>query len=418
MFLPLPKFDQKTQIVFNKIIREARLGGIGIYLVGGMVRDALLRKKSFDLDIVLEADALGFAKYFSKEEKIALTMHPEFKTATLFLKSGQRIDLSSARKEHYRKIGALPTIVLGDLKDDLSRRDFSINAMALSINVPGKGELVDLFNGYEDLSKRKIRVLHERSFLDDPTRILRAIRYEQRLGFDLERKTLMLLKDALRLEVFNEISSARFLNELKKIFNEADVLSIIKRAGQLKILFSFEKKLSINFPAIRLIQNNLTAEFPEAKEIETPVWFIYFLGMLEGNKQEVIDGIGSRFNFGKQQKKTLRQLNDVTSILRQLESEVRKPSENLQLLNQLTKEMLCYVWYRATKKNVRLRLKQFFLNRNVGLTITVEDIKKMGVKSGRQMGEIMKAVLFHKIDCGLKNRKEELNTAKFLIESN
>ncbi|MGE0269168.1 MAG: CCA tRNA nucleotidyltransferase [Candidatus Omnitrophota bacterium] len=418
MFLSLPKLNRQTATILNRIVREAASQGIGIYLAGGIVRDTILKKMNCDLDIVVESDAIVFAKEFAKKERLRLVAYPEFKTATLFLKSGQRIDFASSRKEYYRKKGALPIISRGSLKDDLFRRDFSINAMALNINNSGKGELIDLFNGYEDLKKRKIRVLHEKSFLDDPTRILRAVRYEQRLGFSIERKTLTLLKKALKLNIFNEISKDRFLNELKKILNEGDVCPIVKRLDELNILLSVNEELDINLPVLRLIQRNVAEEKSRIKKLGASIWFLCFMGMLEGNEQGVLDSIGIRFNLGKEKRKSLLQINDTSLILKKLTNDSRKPSENFQLLSGLTEEVLCYIWCRSSKENIRVRLKQFLCDRDVRLSIKGEDIKKMGARSGRQIGEIMNTIFLQKIDRSIKTRKQEIGVAKFLIESN
>ena len=169
--------------LIRQIGQEAAQSGIKAYLVGGCVRDLLLKKRNCDIDIVVEGDAIIFSAYLSKRYNVKAHHYGQFKTATLFFPENIRIDLATARKEHYPRPGMLPVVAAGPIYDDLFRRDFTVNAMAMSIHPSSFAEMVDYFGGYEDLKNKKIRILHEKSFLDDPTRILRAVRFEQRFHF-------------------------------------------------------------------------------------------------------------------------------------------------------------------------------------------------------------------------------------------
>jgi len=404
--------------LFRKIAREADKRGVAVYLVGGAVRDLLLRKKNLDLDFVLEAEAIEFAKTFSSNKSADLITHPDFKTATLILKSGQRIDFSSARKEIYRKKGALPTVSRGSLQDDLFRRDFTINAMAMRIVKSDFGELIDPFGGLIDLKKYKIRILHNKSFFDDPTRILRAIRYEQRLGFNLERHTLSLLNVAINSNVLNEISNDRYINELRKIFNETQAEHIIRRLKRLKVLARVNQKLKINYSAFNAIQSNLNRNKSLRNNIGSAEWFLFFMGMLEGNNQDLIKDIVGRFNFGKENRVSLLHLNETKITLKKLSSVSSKPSETFCLLENSTEQMFWYIWLRSSNKTVHKNMNQFLADREVKLSLNGEDIKRMGIKSGHQIGEIMDFVFKQKIDRRLNSREEELEMAKFFIENN
>lgn len=404
--------------LFRKIARAAAKHGVDAYLVGGAVRDLLLRKKNLDLDFVLEAEAIEFAKIFSINVRAELTTYPDFKTATLKLKSGQRIDFSSARKEIYRKKGALPTVSLGSLQDDLFRRDFTINAMAMKISQSEFGELIDPFDGLNDLKNHKIRILHDKSFFDDPTRILRAIRYEQRLGFDLERHTSSLLKKAVNSNALNEISNDRYMNELRKVFNEPQVEPTLKRLERLKVFTRINHKLKVNFSSVDAIQRNLISNKLMRSKIGPAVWFLYFMGMLEGNNQDLIKNIISRFNFGKDNRISLLQLNDSQMTLKKLSLVSCQPSDSFSLLKNCTQDMYWYLWLRSANKTARKNMNRFLVDRKIGLNLNGEDIKKMGVKSGRQIGEIMDFVFKQKIDRRLKSREDELKMAKIFLENN
>ncbi|MEI7998065.1 MAG: hypothetical protein WCH62_00955 [Candidatus Omnitrophota bacterium] len=191
------------------------------YLVGGPVRDLLLNCPNTDLDITVEGSGLRLAENFAKKYPSAkLVTYPAFKTATVTLPSGFVVDFATARRETYSKGGVFPTVTPSHLKDDLFRRDFTVNAMAISINPGAMGKLKDPFGGMADLRAKRIRVLHERSFLDDPTRILRAARFKTRLGFTLESGTLKVLKAAVKAKALDTIKRQRYGKEFDKILKE------------------------------------------------------------------------------------------------------------------------------------------------------------------------------------------------------
>ena len=179
-----------------KVIRDISvLRSMPVYLVGGFVRDLILGVRNLDFDIVVEGDGIIFAEDLASRLKARLIRHKRFGTATVVPGHHIKIDIATARKEVYPKPAALPEVEFGTLKDDLKRRDFTINAMAISLS---GGGLVDFYNGKKDLLDRQIRVMHELSFVDDPTRVLRAVRFEKRYDFKIEAKTLGLLKKAVK----------------------------------------------------------------------------------------------------------------------------------------------------------------------------------------------------------------------------
>jgi len=183
---------KKLSPQFKKVLKVssalANSLGFKVYLVGGVVRDLILEKEVFDLDVVVEGDAIVFARELSKRLKSSFKKHHAFGTAVVEF-DGHKIDFATARTEHYIHWGALPKVKPAALKQDLFRRDFTINAMAVSLNKKDYGKLIDLYNGLHDLRKGLVRALHKESFLEDPTRIIRAIRFEQRFSFKIEKDT-------------------------------------------------------------------------------------------------------------------------------------------------------------------------------------------------------------------------------------
>jgi len=189
------------------------------YIVGGPVRDKLLGIAGGDLDFVVEGDGIKFAEALNNALKGRIKIYRAFGTATIKLK-GERVDVVTARKETYKYPGAYPDVKPGTIKDDLFRRDFTINAMAMSMNKKSFGELVDFYGGKKDLKKGIIRVLHDKSFIDDPTRIFRAVRFSVRFGFKIELHTKKLIKGALLDGLLREVNTGRIRKEIELLLKE------------------------------------------------------------------------------------------------------------------------------------------------------------------------------------------------------
>lgn len=202
---------------------------LSICVVGGFVRDLLLRRENLDLDIVVEGDAISFARELGESWRWEVQKHDRFGTATLIQPSGTRIDFASARSETYEHPGALPLVSPGTIQDDLRRRDFSINALAVRLNADGFGVLIDRFDGVKDLRLGRVRALHSESYLDDPTRIFRAVRYEVRYGFQIEAKDQERIREALHQGVLDLISGERIRNEINHILAEDAAPHMVQR---------------------------------------------------------------------------------------------------------------------------------------------------------------------------------------------
>jgi tRNA nucleotidyltransferase (CCA-adding enzyme) len=213
-----------------------RIGSLanGVFFVGGVVRDEMLGGlRTFDLDLVVEADATEVVPRALPGKR--LVIHKRFRTVT-YRFDGRRVDVASARRERYERPGALPHVELADVEADLRRRDFTVNAMA--VRLTGEPLLLDPVGGRRDLQRRVMRVLHEKSFVDDPTRLLRAVRYASRLGFEVEPKTMTLFR--LAIGGINSLSGSRLRRELEALFREFDsggaALEVLETEGALRVI--------------------------------------------------------------------------------------------------------------------------------------------------------------------------------------
>jgi tRNA nucleotidyltransferase (CCA-adding enzyme) len=253
------KIEQSLPEELAVLIRKSATiaGGknLQLYLVGGVVRDLMLRQSNFDLDLVVEGDAIALAKEFTEKVGGKLTVHTMFNTAKLSLGKWS-IDIAMARTETYAKPGALPAVKPGTIKTDLFRRDFTINAMAVCLSTENYGELIDLYGGLNDLNNKLLRILHEKSFIDDATRIWRAIRYEQRLGFQIEPETLKLLKRDV--PILKTVGGYRLRRELELVLAEKEPEQILLRADKLGVLKELHPSLKAD--------DWLVEKFKEARE--------------------------------------------------------------------------------------------------------------------------------------------------------
>ena len=225
--IDLSLLAKNVQDLIRRIGAEADAAGVRVYLVGGVVRELVLGYSSTDIDIAVEGDGIAFARRLAEKLKGKALFHDKFRTAALALRGGMVLDVVTARRETYACGGALPGIVPATLKEDLLRRDFTINAMAVSLNTDNFGSLRDDARGLKDIEMRSIRVMHQKSFVDDPTRILRAARYAVRFGFQFEALTEDLIDQALKADVFKTITAPRYFLELRRILEEKDPTPIL-----------------------------------------------------------------------------------------------------------------------------------------------------------------------------------------------
>ncbi len=237
----LSRIPSQILTVLQEIGQLAGETGLSAYAVGGMVRDFLLNRENSDFDVAVEGDAIGLAQCLFERWEGKIHVHSEFGTGTLTRSDGLKIDFVSARRETYPRPGALPLIRFGTILDDLRRRDFSINTLAVSLNPATFGELVDGTNGLRDLQTGQIRALHDRSFIDDPTRIFRAIRYEGRYGFQIVDSDQKHMRDAIDKGVLDLISGQRIRNEISRILPEASAPQMIRRMQDFDIFHEIHR---------------------------------------------------------------------------------------------------------------------------------------------------------------------------------
>ncbi len=391
-----------------------------VYLVGGIVRDLLLKRESFDYDIVVEGDAIELCRMLSEKLGVYFCRHHAFGTATVYYKN-YKIDFATARKEFYPHWGALPRVEKATLRDDLFRRDFTINAMAVSINRGDYGKLIDLYGGYSDLKKGVVRVMHDNSFLDDPTRMLRAVRFEQRFSFRIESHTLKLLKKASLRGVLKLIDEQRLRDELILILKEEKPLKYIKRIQNL-ISFSFvDDKLILKDKDYQLIKRVEKAivfyekTFVRHRSLDT--WLIYLMALLSRLSFKKIVVFCKNFRLRKGEEKRLVSAFEHRKSIKDLYKKNIKKSKLFKLLTSLSFETIVFFYAYTTNKYAREHLV-FFLKylSCVKLKVTGHDLKKMHLEPHHLYSKALSELKYVKIEKGLSTKKEELQEINKIFE--
>lgn len=415
MLISLKQLDPNTRAIIEAIGDIADEDRIPVYVVGGAVRDLLLKKSTKDIDIVVEGDAVKLARKISRVFDVPVKAYAAFKTATLFLEDGLNIDFVSARTERYTKSGALPTVSEGALQDDLFRRDFTINALAFSINCESFGEIFDFYEGLSDLKAGKIKVMHDKSFVDDPTRILRAIRYEQRFGFRLDRSTLSLLKQALDLNVFDRISIDRYINDFERNLQEVNVQKIVARQKDLGVAEILAGDMTNVVGRVKGIQARIKKLKRQMLKDDVAEWFIYFLAHFEDCQLASDSHVMSSSVLNKHQKKCLLGLSEMREFRQFLTNYQRPLSEVYRKLTNIPMELVWYLKLTTGNKKVDEKIDQYRNVRTLTVKLNGDDLKVYGLDSGRHIGTILNQILWSKIDGEVKSRRDEVRMAKSLV---
>jgi len=412
--LPLQELISRASVLAGK-------EGSKAYLVGGIVRDLLLGISNLDLDLVVEGDGISFAEKYARLLNAKLIRHHRFGTATVIIKPSLKVDIATSRKEAYPIPACLPAVKSSTLEDDLCRRDFTINAMAISINKDDFARLIDIFDGQKDLKEGKIRVLHEASFLDDPTRILRAIRFEKRYDFRIEKWTLDLLKKACSLNMLEKVQPHRLRDEFILNLKEPSVYKQLKRIKQLAGLNFICPGLDISVRTERLFtaikRQILWFKKCCSHRRQLDSWLIYLMGLLDTLSVSDIEGICERFAFRKGETKRLLDYRAIKpKFISGLSSGHIKPWDIFRMLEPLSYETV--IMLKSRHKNGRLQrhINDFFrLYNGMRLHISGSDLQELGVSPGPEYQRIFSRLLAAKLNGVVKNKEEELALARKLI---
>ena len=380
-----------------------------LYIVGGRVRDLLLERPATDLDLVVEGDALELVRALAFDQGGETIVHPRFGTAT-YRTGTLRFDLATARTETYPRPGVLPDVRPSPIEEDLARRDFTVNAMALRLSPPDAGTLLDRFGSRQDVEDGLIRVIHEGSFVDDPTRIMRAIRYEQRLGFQIEYSTLALLSRALHL--LPSVGVDRLRRELDLFLLEPTPELLLLRAESLGILRAIDPALNLDSRLPELFQSARR----QLGQVEPASYLALLLYSVETSEaMQFLD----RYRFPKES------IGVVKGTLALRDSETRISVEGLRdsqvhaLFKGFDRDSV-RAFGIATEHDIARACAADYLSRlaDVRPELTGKDLINLGVPRGPKIGQVLNRLLDARLDGLTSSREDEAALVKgWLAES-
>ncbi len=393
--------------LIKTISHEAQAQQLDLYLVGGLVRDLLLDVPNLDIDFVVEGEAIPFVQHLCAKYGGDMRYHYQFGTAKWLLDADLAarmdlaysdewpsfIDFATARAEFYKEPTALPTVRQSSIKQDLHRRDFTINSLAIRLAPEPMGDLIDYYNGERDLNHKIIRVLHSLSFVDDPTRIIRAVRFEQRLGFHIEERTAGLLQDALSF--LDRVTGERIRNELAHILREPDPLRALRRLDQTGILHRIHSALYVDawfeaaYRAIIYFRHNPI--WPIAPNFGKWPLSIFALLTVRLSK-EMLDSVGKRLQVSRAQMKLLHMVQDGYCQILAFTPDMY-PSTVVEILEPLDEMCWLALWAAAPTAVIRQIIEQFVTEwRHVQSTYDGRRLREMGMKPGPAMGQMLRDI--------------------------
>ena len=391
---------------------------LSAYVVGGFVRDLLLDLRNLDLDIVIEGDGIAFARALGRDRKARVKTHERFGTAVVIFPDGFKLDVAMARTESYEYPTALPTVEPSSIKQDLYRRDFTINTMAVRLNARNFGELIDFYGGRRDLKEKTLRVLHNLSFLDDPTRIFRAIRFEQRFGFHLSKETLALIKSAVKTDLLHRVSGHRLLAELIALLCEEEPRKIIIRMAELDMLRFIHPKLASSTrlqSLLRRVEDALEWYMLMDLNPNMDSWVVYMMALMHGmTDQEVADALARLSVPARDAKKIKVGQSTVPRLVRRLaRRSAPRPSETYHLLAGLCDEALLLLLATTKSDSVKRQLSAYLTTyQHIKPSLDGGDLRAIGLKPG----PIYRKILAHLLDARLNGEVHSESEERTLVK--
>jgi len=385
----------------------------GAYLVGGTVRDILLGEPNFDVDIAVEGDAIELARSLAGALGGRVRAHRKFGTAVVLYGEDDRVDVVTARTEFYDAPAALPSVEHATIREDLFRRDFTINAMAVSLKGEGFGRLVDPFGGRRDLEAKTIRVLHNLSFIDDPTRIFRAIRYESRYGFRMDDHTQRLARGTIEMGLVGDLSSARLRDELIALLEEGDAGASILRLAELGAGTAIHPHLAADEEAVTLFER--LRELNEHYGTEIPAWRLAFTVLA---RKLPPDEVYAWLRRLRMQRRDLERIAAAVTVGPRLVERLRggsiEPAEVVAVADPYAPDAPLF----ALALEDHPELDDYFRRlRNVQLEVSGSDLAELGLGESPEVGEILAELRRRKLNGQLDGRESELAAARELIQT-
>ncbi|SFP79328.1 CBS domain-containing protein [Salibacterium halotolerans] len=369
------------------------------FIIGGMVRDILLEQKGEDIDIVVEGDGMALAEKTAARYDGTVSVHETFGTATVTFPSGRRVDFTTSRTEYYETPAALPTVSRSNIKEDLYRRDFTMNAMAASLHPSDFGDLIDYFHGRDDINKKTLRVLHNLSFVEDPTRILRGIRFEQRFQFRMSKETTAFIHYSV--SAVSSLSRSRITSEFQTLFKEADPVRSLERLDELGILPIFFPGAVWTSQTKKVVETYLDS--PEKPE-DLPEWFCILFCLYLGQAGSIPSAETAAVT--KKQKSIVQNTSLLLSLLN--EKEWNSPGRFHSHAYHIPEEALFFAAIAADHDQAGFLRQYQKKRRELRPLLDGHDLKAAGLKPGPDFRDYLFSIEQKMLDGEITTRKEAL----------
>ncbi|MGI6648418.1 MAG: CBS domain-containing protein [Bacillota bacterium] len=405
--------------------------GMAVYVVGGFVRDLLLGQPNLDMDLVVEGHGPDFARALASNLGGKVRVHERFGTAMVIGPDGSRIDVATARMEYYEYPAALPTVERSNLRHDLYRRDFTINAMAIQLNSDHFGDLIDFFGGRMDLERRLVRVLYNLSFVEDPTRIIRAIRFEQRLGFQIETQTLQLIEDSIYRGFLKGLSGARIREEVSILLSEADPIPGLRRlvdlgvAAQVLPEVKFDHRIWRMLGRIPRIQDKVRLLLSEEIETKEPASnrilnkeAIYWMVLFHQIGVDKLNEVSSKYRLNRAVTNLMLLAYQAQDQLTKLGGRPGKVKMSTidPILQVCPAEVFIFLSVLTSSRAWQNQLLSYLkLKSQARPELTGNDLINLGLKPGPQFKSILDQIRTARLDGLIETKAEELNLVKAIV---
>ncbi len=384
------------------------------YAVGGFVRDLYLRGINLDIDIVIEGDGVAFARAFAASHGYGVKVYKKFGTAIITIDENLKIDIASARLEYYEKPAALPTVEWSSIKLDLYRRDFTINTLAVRLNQQHFGQLIDFFGARRDIKEKQIRVLHNLSFVEDPSRIFRAIRFEKRFNFQISKLTRSLIENAVQSEFLQNLSGKRIFSELQLLLKEERVRTLMKRLNDFDLLKYIHPAVCYN-PAVNRLMKNIERVMAWYDLLyldnQCEKWFVYFLGLIDRLSAAEAEQLLRRCDIKRAYAVPIMvaKTSGMQVLLDLTNKKNLQNADIYRILHQIPHDVSLYLMAKSGRPLTKKAFSVYFTQlQHARVHLTGNDLKQLGIEPGRSYRHILDCLQDAVLNGQVAGRDDEL----------
>ena len=408
------RLPKKIITILSQVGQVAEDLGFTAYVVGGFVRDLFIKQENLDVDLVIEGDGIVFAKAFAAHYSARARVFQKFKTAVIIFPDGFKVDVATARTEYYDSPGALPVVEYSSIKMDLYRRDFTINTLAIKLNPDEFGTLLDFFGATRDLKERRISVLHNLSFVEDPTRVFRAIRFEQRFHFRISKLTINLIQNAVKNNFFDRLSWVRLFHELELILQEENPIPAIARLAELDLLKAIHHRLWFDqgtramLERVQAVLSWFTLSYLEE---EFDRWLVYFLGLVEPLTPEELKELMVRFKPPPKVAAAILEGKEAAdqALIQLFRQGEPSRSQIYHLLSPIGTEYLLYMMAKSRQEASKRAISLYFTHlKHLKPVLRGRDLVSLGFEPGPQIKEILNMLHEARLNEVVQNKREEM----------